>query len=123
MATDCMGTAAGKPKSKRTGYYNDGTKDLFAWGNKGWALDPPRLTKDSDYADAQNRAPENRSGPDPRHQRKANAVFCDGHVELMAPQDMGYVVNADESMTATDARATNRLFSGSTQDTDPPPVQ
>jgi prepilin-type processing-associated H-X9-DG protein/prepilin-type N-terminal cleavage/methylation domain-containing protein len=123
MAADAMGTAAGKPRSKRTGYYSDGTKDLFAWGNKGWALDPPRLTADSDYADAQNRAPENRSGPDPRHQRKANAVFCDGHVELMALQDMGYVVNLDESMTATDPKATNRLFSGSSQDTDPPPTQ
>ena len=37
MATDCMGTAAGKPRKNRTGYYVDGTKDIFAWGNKGWA--------------------------------------------------------------------------------------
>ena len=123
MATDAMGTAAGKPRTKRTGYYSDGTKDLFAWGNKGWALDPPRLTSDSDYADPQNRAPDNRAAPDPRHQRKANAVFCDGHVELMALRDMGYVVNADESVAATDPKATNRLFSGSTQDADPPPVR
>jgi prepilin-type processing-associated H-X9-DG protein len=123
MATDCMGTAAGKPRLARTGYYVDGTKDLFAWGNKGWALDPPRLTANSDYADPQNRAPENRSGPDPRHQKKTNAAFCDGHVELMAPQDLGYVVNADGSMPATDPKASNRLFSGSGQDDDPPPVQ
>src|SRR4051794_29444648 len=34
MAADCMGTAAGKPRFKRSGYYADGTKDIFAWGNK-----------------------------------------------------------------------------------------
>jgi prepilin-type processing-associated H-X9-DG protein/prepilin-type N-terminal cleavage/methylation domain-containing protein len=123
MAADCMGTAAGKPKISRTGYYVDGTKDVFAWGNKGWALDPPRLTNLADYADPQRRAPENRSGPDPRHQRKTNAVFCDGHVELLAPQDMGYVVRSDGSMTALDPKATNRLFSGSGRDDDPPPIQ
>jgi prepilin-type processing-associated H-X9-DG protein len=122
MATDSMGTAAGKPRIKRTAYYNDGTKDIFAQGNKGWALDPPRLTANADYADPQQRAPENRSGPDPRHQRKFNAVFCDGHVELAAPQDLGYVVNADGSMAAIDPRAHNNFFSGSGTDKDPPPV-
>jgi prepilin-type N-terminal cleavage/methylation domain-containing protein/prepilin-type processing-associated H-X9-DG protein len=123
MAADSMGTAAGKPRARRTGYYADGTKDIFAQGNKGWALDPPRLTAQSDYADPQRRAPENRSGPDPRHQRKANAVFCDGHVELLAPQDLGYVVNADESLAALDPRASNKLFSGSGRDDDPPAAQ
>jgi len=123
MATDCMGTAAGKPRLARHGYYVDGTKDLYAIGNKAWALDPPRLTATSDYADPQNRGPDNRSGPDPRHHRKANAVFCDGHVELMAPQDMGYVVRPDESMAAIDPKATNRLFSGTGRDDDPPPVE
>jgi prepilin-type processing-associated H-X9-DG protein/prepilin-type N-terminal cleavage/methylation domain-containing protein len=123
MAADSMGTAAGKPRRARTGYYADGTKDLYAWGNKGWALDPPRLTASSDYADAQNRAPENRSAPDPRHRRKVNVAFCDGHVELMTLQDMGYVVRPDESVAATDRAASNRLFSGKGQDLDPPPVQ
>jgi prepilin-type processing-associated H-X9-DG protein/prepilin-type N-terminal cleavage/methylation domain-containing protein len=123
MALDCMGTAAGKPSAKRHGYYVDGTKDLFALVNKGWAVDPPRLTATSDYADPQNRGPDNRSGPDSRHQRKANVVFCDAHVELMAPQDMGYVVRADGSIAASDTKASNRLFSGSGRDDDPPPVQ
>jgi prepilin-type processing-associated H-X9-DG protein/prepilin-type N-terminal cleavage/methylation domain-containing protein len=123
MAADCMGTAGGRARRDRTGYYVDGTKDIYARGNKAWALDPPRLTSTSDYADPQNRAPENRSAPDPRHQRKANVAFCDGHVELMALQDMGYVVRADESVAATDTKASNRLFSGKGQDLDPPPVQ
>jgi prepilin-type processing-associated H-X9-DG protein/prepilin-type N-terminal cleavage/methylation domain-containing protein len=123
MAADCLGTAAGKSRWTRNGYYADGTKDLFALGNKAWALDPPRLTALSDYADPQQRAPANRSGPDPRHQRKANVAFCDGHVELMAPRDMGYCVNPDQSMAAVDPRASNQLFSGSGRDVDPPPVQ
>jgi prepilin-type processing-associated H-X9-DG protein/prepilin-type N-terminal cleavage/methylation domain-containing protein len=123
MAADCMGTAAGKPRNKRSGYYADGTKDLFAWGNKGWSLDPPRLTGTSDYADPQKPGPENRSGPDARHQRKLNVAFCDGHVSLMSPQDMGYVVNPDQSIAAAGPKTSNRLFSGSGQDADPPPVR
>lgn len=123
MATDAMGTAAGHPRTSRAGYYRDGTKDIFALGNKGWALDPPRLTANADYADPQQRAPQNRSGPDPRHQRKFNAVFCDGHVELVAPQDVGYVVNADGSMAALDPKAHNKFFSGSGTDKDPPSIQ
>ena len=123
MASDAMGTAAGKPRNKRTAYYVDGTKDIFALGNKGWALDPPRLVASSDYADPQQRAPAHRSGPDPRHQRKANVVFCDAHVELITLQELGYIVNVDESMTALDPRASNRLFSGTGRDDDPPPVQ
>jgi prepilin-type N-terminal cleavage/methylation domain-containing protein/prepilin-type processing-associated H-X9-DG protein len=123
MATDCMGTAAGKARRDRTGYYADGTKDIFAWGNKAWSLDPPRLTATSDYADPQQRAPANRSAPDPRHQHKTNAVYCDGHVDLVALQDLGYIVNPDESIAAVNPRANNRLFSGSGRDDDPPPVQ
>ncbi len=124
MAADSMGTAAGHPRSGRTGYYADGTKDIFAMGNKGWSLDPPRLTASSDYADPQQRAPQNRCAPDPRHQKKANAAFCDGHVELLSLQELGYIVNpADDSVAALDPRASNRLFSGGGRDDDPPPVQ
>jgi hypothetical protein len=41
----------------------------------------------------------------------------------MSLSDMGYVVNTDESIAALDPRASNRLFSGNSQDLDPPPVQ
>jgi prepilin-type processing-associated H-X9-DG protein/prepilin-type N-terminal cleavage/methylation domain-containing protein len=123
MAADCLGTASGKPKKQRTAYYADGTKDVYGPGNKAWALDPPRLTKDSDMADPQRIAPENRSGPDPRHNKKANVAFCDGHVELMGLGDMGYVVNPDESVEAMDAKAHNRIFSGSGRDDNPPPIR
>lgn len=122
MALDCMGTAAGKPANKRTGHYNNGTKDLFAMGNKGFLVDPPRLAANSDYADPQNRGPANRSGPDPRHLGKVNVAFCDGHVESMTLRDLGYVVRPDGSQEARNPAATNKLFSGTGRDSDPPSV-
>ena len=73
-------------------------------------------------AGAEQRAPQNRSGPDPRHANRANVAFCDGHVETMAPQDMGYVVRPDGSIAADAPGATNRLFSGNGADKDTPPA-
>jgi prepilin-type processing-associated H-X9-DG protein len=122
MMADCMGTAAGKPAGVRTGHYDDGQKDLFAMGNKGHLLDPPRLTSSSDYADFEARQPNHRSAPDPRHNKMANFAFCDGHVERRALRDMGYVVRADGSVATQDAQAHNRFFSGNGEDKDPPPV-
>ena len=124
MAADCMGTAAGKPAVQRTGHYDDGKHDLFASGNKGHLLDPPRLLdRDSDYADPENRAPENRSAPDPRHRGRANVAFCDGHVERMTLEEMGYSVAADGVVKANGGGAHNKLFSGTGEDRDPPKVQ
>jgi prepilin-type processing-associated H-X9-DG protein/prepilin-type N-terminal cleavage/methylation domain-containing protein len=123
MAADCMGTAAGKPFSLRTGHYDDGQKDLFAMGNKAHLLDPPRLTANSDYADYEARAPQHRSAPDPRHNKRANVAYCDGHVESRSLQDLGYVVRADGSVAANDPGAHNRFFSGTGDDRDPPPAQ
>jgi prepilin-type processing-associated H-X9-DG protein/prepilin-type N-terminal cleavage/methylation domain-containing protein len=123
MAADSMGTAAGKARTSRTGYRRDGVKDLFAVGNHSYTIDPPRLTARSDYSEDNARSPADRSAPDPRHNGKANVAFCDGHVELLALQDLGYVVNANGSVAATDPRAHNRRFSGRGADDDPPPVQ
>lgn len=122
MAADAMGTAAGKPKSARKAYRADGGGDVNAVGNHAWSLDPPRLTATSDYCDDTNRAPAHRSAPDPRHNRRANVAFCDGHVEGMSLAQLGYVVNADESVAASAPAAHNRLFSGRGEDLDPPPI-
>ena len=122
MAADSLGTAAGKPKASRTGYQENGSDDLNAVGNHAWALDPPRLTGRSDYADRLNRTPTHRSAPDARHKNKANVAFCDGHVEMLALEDMGYFVNDDGSVAAFGNGAHNKMFSGTGGDDDPPPV-
>ena len=122
MAADSMGTAAGKPKSARTAYRDDAEDEMTAVGNHAWALDPPRLTANSDYCDHLQRTPEHRSAPDPRHRGRASVAFCDGHVQQMTLEEMGYVVNADGSVAATGGGAHNRLFSGTCVDKDPPSV-
>jgi prepilin-type processing-associated H-X9-DG protein/prepilin-type N-terminal cleavage/methylation domain-containing protein len=123
MAADAMGTAAGKPRASRTAYRIDGSSDTSAVGNHAWSLDPPRLTADSDYCDDNNRSPIHRSAPDPRHLDRVNVAFCDGHVERMAMDEMGYVMNADGSVPASAPGAHNRLFSGTGQDADPPSIR
>lgn len=121
MAADCMGTAITKPPNQRQRYYADGTKDEDAVGNKGFLLDPPRLTADSDRADLEK--PVYRSGPDPRHMKKVNVAFCDGHVALMTLDEMGYYVAPDGSVPLSGPGASNRLFSGTGKDDDPPSVR
>ena len=75
----------------------------------GWAKDfgltgPHGRIADSDYADPEARAPENRSAPDPRHLGRANVVFCDGHIERLTLQELGYVVRADGSVATRRVR-------------------
>jgi prepilin-type N-terminal cleavage/methylation domain-containing protein/prepilin-type processing-associated H-X9-DG protein len=122
MAADALGTAAGKPANLRTEYRLDGTSDLFAVGNHAWSLDPPRLTATSDSCDDSNRGPEHRSAPELRHRGKTNSLFCDGHVSAETYKSLGYVENGDGSIAAMHADATNRLFSGSGGDDDPPRI-
>ncbi|MAO20025.1 MAG: hypothetical protein CMJ35_01495 [Phycisphaerae bacterium] len=122
MFADSLGTAAGKPESQRTQNRNDGIRDpeLRAEGGHGYALDPPRLTDNNDFADLRNRGFEHRSAPHARHRDKTNAVFCDGHVESTTLEDLGYIVDADGVVTSTDEDATNARFSGNSRDEDPP---
>ncbi len=122
MFADSLGTAAGKPLSQRTQNRNDGSRDpeLRAMGGHGYALDPPRMTDNNDFADRRNRSAEHRSAPDARHRDKANTVFCDGHVENASLQELGYIVNPDGIVAPTGQEATNARFSGSSRDDDPP---
>lgn len=123
LAADCLGTAAGKPAEARTTYRDDGAGDVNAVSNHGWSLDPPRLAANSDYCDDSNRAPQHRSAPDARHGNRANVAYCDGHVERLTLQDLGYVVNSDGSVAASGGSAHNRFFSGTTRDDDPPALK
>jgi len=126
MVADSMGTAVSIPKMERQGYRVNGKKDEDAVGNKGYLLDAPRQTSASDRADIEL-DPMYHSGPDPRHLKKCNVLFVDGHVSLMTPEEMGYVVNPDGSMPLSGSvgpnTAHNRMFSGTGRDLDPPAMQ
>ncbi|GAB4554284.1 MAG: hypothetical protein Tsb0013_16850 [Phycisphaerales bacterium] len=123
MAADSMGTAAAFPEGQRGAYINDGN-DQRGLGNHGWSLDPPRLTDDSDRGSGGLSGP--RIAVDPRHDGRANVVFCDGHAASMTPTELGYAVNDDGSYADSTADngtvATNRLFSGTRRDDDPPAI-
>ena len=122
MAADSLGTAAGKPEALRTENRPDGSRDPdgLARGGHGYALDPPRRTATSDFADSRLSSPEHRSGPDERHLGRANASFCDGHVKSMTATEMGYLKNADGSIAFSGPGTTNRFFSGTGRNEDPP---
>lgn len=122
MFADSLGTAAGKPAADRTQNRNDGSRDpqLRAEGGHGYALDPPRLTANNDLADRRNRSPEHRSAPHARHRQRTNAAFCDGHVETLTLEELGYTLNPDGSVAADGPEATNARFSANNRDQDPP---
>ncbi len=88
VIADSMGTAAGFAKGARQGYSNNGT-GLTAMGNHGYTLDPPRLTSRSDRGPGDS-LDDPRTAVDPRHAKKANAVFFDSHAESKTPKALGY---------------------------------
>lgn len=123
LCADSMGTAAGFVKNGRGEYQNDGTT-ITARGNHAWSLDPPRLTDRSDRGSGDAGSP--RTGVDPRHSNQVNTLFCDGHGERLTPQLLGYRVLPDGKFTDMDVledEPTNKLFSGTGDDLDPPAVK
>lgn len=120
LAGDCMGTAAGFPRLERQDYANNGT-EYAQLGNHGWTLDPPRLTEASDRGTGDADSP--RTAVDPRHAGKANVVFCDGHGRTATSDHLGYRLLPDGAYVdqeAVERAPTNRLFSGTHRDDDPP---
>lgn len=120
LGGDCMGTAAGMTRRDRFEYENDG-KEYASLGNHGWTLDPPRLTENSDRGTGDDDSP--RTAVDPRHGAQANVVFCDGHGETSSPYKLGYRIlpeGAYVDMEIVDDPPTNRRFSGTGRDEDPP---
>ncbi|HOJ75631.1 MAG TPA: prepilin-type N-terminal cleavage/methylation domain-containing protein [Phycisphaerae bacterium] len=122
MAADSLGTAASTPANQRLPYDQTGANtDPARVVNHGWALDPPRLTAAGDFCDDGLRG-KARSAPDERHGGKANALFCDNHVESVRSTQLGYTVNPDGTVPLTDS-GNNALFSGTGRDDDPPSIQ
>ncbi len=123
MATDCLGTAAGVPKSERQPYSNDG-KAMEAKGNHGWTLDPPRLSDRSDRGTGD--AGSLRTAPDARHRGRTNALFCDGHARSATVYELGYRVLDDGQFIdlepTEDDPPLNNLFCGFGGDRDAPPL-
>jgi len=122
LGGDCMGTAAGLPARQRGDYSNNG-KSYASRGNHAWTLDPPRLTDESDRGTGDADSP--RTAVDPRHGRRANVVFCDGHGETASPENLGYRVlpdgaYADAGDDVGDTPPTNKRFGGTGYDEDPP---
>lgn len=121
IAGDSLGTAASFPADERLPYNNDPSGDNdHAVGNEGFNLDAPRLTPMSDRCSAPDR-----SGPDARHLGRANFVFADQHAETRSVEDMGYrLINGGKfiDLDASTTVLTNKFFSGTGGDEDPPPL-
>ena len=117
MAADSLGTAAHYAAGERTTNRRDGSSELTAAGNHAYMLDPPRLTPEGDFCDDGKR-----SAPDARHAGRANFAYTDGHVSAFKPEKLGYRRNPDGSYMHADPDLTNRYFSGTGRDDDPPPI-
>ncbi len=123
MAADSMGTAAGFEPRERLGYDDDLVSPAQEMmGNVGWALDPPRLTADSDHGDGQPGS--RRSAVDPRHKGKVSTAFCDGHVASMSDEELGYRRHTGGRYVDLDppdgTPPHNKHFALNGQDGDPP---
>lgn len=120
LAADSMGTAAGIAKASRAPYELRGT-NFAAIGNHAYTLDPPRLLPTSDRGTGSAGSP--RTAVEPRHQSRVNAVFLDGHAEVLTIEALGYRLSSDGAYCDTgtpENTVTNRLFSGDGTDKPPP---
>jgi len=123
LFADALGTAATFRQTDRLPYnprpHPDNDPRQIA--NHGWSLDPPRLTSDSDNCTG-NRDGVTRSAPAERHAGTANVAWLDGHVSTETASQLGYIEDGLGRFAYDDDRATNRLFSGTGADADPPSV-
>ncbi len=117
LVADSMGTASGYPESEREPY-SFASKRCNSLGNHAYSLDPPipwfldPSTGDlllgnvgEMSCESGGSAPNAQFGfnaVDGRHRGRANAVFADGHVGGMTPEDFGYVVRKDGSFAYND---------------------
>ncbi len=124
LCADAMGTAAGFAPEARLPYENDGSNPA-ALGNHAYAVDPPRLTADSDRGTGDPGS--KRAAVHARHAQRVNVLFLDGHGASRSDTELGYRRDPDgaysEGLGANpgEPAPTNRLFSGTAADADPPP--
>ena len=144
LVADSMGTASGYPGAAREPY-SFASKRCNSLGNHAYSLDPPIPwyagpsgtlvlgnvgEMSCEAGGSATNAQFGFNAVDGRHRGFANAVFADGHVAGMTPEDFGYVVRSDGSFAyndlselCTDAngnglpeknewKATNHWFSG-----------
>lgn len=97
MAGDCMGTAASFPPAERLEYEDD-SREARRFGNEGFNLDPPRVDPVNGEMAGLDASPPERSAVDPRHSGKGNIVWVDGHAGPFTLEELGYVLNPDESI-------------------------
>ncbi|MEZ6162857.1 MAG: prepilin-type N-terminal cleavage/methylation domain-containing protein [Phycisphaerales bacterium] len=109
--------AGDEPRTETTG---PATRSAGRGWPRRYAIDPPRLTDNSDFARSSPQGLR-ACAPRERHLSKTNAAFCDGHIETLKLDDLGYVVRGDGAVTADDPRANKRqILSGNNADKDPP---
>lgn len=123
LFADTLGTAAAFPEEERLPYNPTPhpSNDPREINNHGWSLDPPRLTGSSDNCDG-SRDGMRRSAVDERHQGRANVAWLDGHVDQRNAQELGYRRDDRGAFPYNAPDATNKHFSGSRRDIDPPDV-
>jgi prepilin-type N-terminal cleavage/methylation domain-containing protein/prepilin-type processing-associated H-X9-DG protein len=96
LAGDGMGTAAWWAPDERLPYDpDDNRKEARCLGNEGFNLDPPWVDPiDGEMANLDS-SPQSRSAADPRHSRKANILWVDGHGSAHGLEQLGYRFKSD----------------------------
>jgi len=107
---DCIGTAASFPPNERGPYVNN-ARDDFRLGNEGFNLDPPRV--DPVNGEMAGQSHGHRSAADPRHRRRANTLWVDGHGDAQTQNALGYQIEPNGVINLT---GNNALWSGSGRD-------
>lgn len=96
---DSMGTAASYPVNQRGAYednfFGQGStgRSMTSMGNEGFNLDPPRVDPVNGEMASLDDSHQDRTAVDPRHGRKANVLWVDGHASGETLESLGYDVD------------------------------
>lgn len=99
---DSMGTAASYPRRSRAQYQDNNPgdsrsgRDLNAWGNEGFNLDPPRIDLQQGEMASATDGHADRTAVDPRHGGKGNVLWLDGHGAREGLEELGYEIDEQD---------------------------